>query len=268
MVGGTEPSNAVLGNAERDSLYGVYRAFWKEQIPVDFVNAPTLTPADLRPYKIVFLPYPVMLSKQVADAVREYVAQGGTAVAEARLAWNNARGYASPVIPGFDLDKVFGAHETSIHPESQPRMFLDSAELPGLKSGDTIEGAAFQEDLQPLATASVLAKFPDGQPAISRTPSVAARPFLPVPSSAWRINRNRTPRQGNFSSRWPVLLASPRKFASPAQARRSWKFVSSSVKTSSSFSFSITRQALRAPRSHCACHGVCRVRAISSAMRN
>ncbi len=166
MVGGTEPSNAVLGNAERDSLYGVYRAFWKEQIPVDFVNAPTLTLADLRPYKIVFLPYPVMLSKQVADAVREYVAQGGTAVAEARLAWNNARGYASPVIPGFDLDKVFGAHETSIHPESQPRMFLDSAALPGLKSGDTIEGAAFQEDLQPLATASVLAKFPDGQPAI------------------------------------------------------------------------------------------------------
>ncbi|MES2221151.1 MAG: beta-galactosidase [Acidobacteriota bacterium] len=167
MVGGTEPSNAVLSNAERDSLYGVYRAFWKEQIPVDFVNAPTLTLADLRPYKIVFLPYPVMLSKQVADAVREYVAQGGTAVAEARLAWNNARGYASPVIPGFDLDKVFGAHETSIHPESEPRMILEAtAALPGLKSGDTIEGAAFQEDLQPFPTAAVLAKFADGQPAI------------------------------------------------------------------------------------------------------
>ncbi|MFZ0516384.1 MAG: beta-galactosidase [Acidobacteriaceae bacterium] len=166
MVGGTEPSNVVLGNAERDSLYGVYRAFWKEQIPVDFLNAPTLTLADLRPYKIVFLPYPVMLSKQVADAVKEYVAQGGTAVAEARLAWNNARGYASPVIPGFGLDQVFGAHETSIHPESEPRMTLDSTALPGLKSGDTVEGAAFQEDLQALPTASVLAHFSDGQPAI------------------------------------------------------------------------------------------------------
>ena len=166
MVGGTEPSNVVLGNAERDSLYGVYRAFWKEQIPVDFLNAPTLTLADLRPYQIVFLPYPVMLSKQVADAVKEYVAQGGTAVAEARLAWNNARGYASPVIPGFGLDQVFGAHETSIHPESEPRMILDSTALPGLKSGDIIEGAAFQEDLQPLSTASVLAHFSDGQPAI------------------------------------------------------------------------------------------------------
>jgi beta-galactosidase GanA len=167
MVGGTEPSNAVLGNAERDSLYGVYRAFWRDQIPVDFLNAPTLTSEDLRPYKIVFLPYPVMLSGRVAEAVKQYVANGGTAVAEARLAWNNARGYASPVIPGFGLDQVFGAHETSMHPESEPHLILQSsARLPGLKNGDTIDGAAFEEDLQPLATASVLARFPDGQPAI------------------------------------------------------------------------------------------------------
>jgi beta-galactosidase len=167
MVGGTEPSNVVLGNAERDSLYGVYRAFWHQQIPVDFLNSSTLTLADLRPYKIVFLPYPVMLSKQAAEAVKEYVAQGGTAVAEARLAWNNARGYASPVIPGFGLDQVFGAHETAIHPEAEPHLILESsAALSGLKGGDVIDGAAFQEDLQPLATASVLAKFSDGQPAI------------------------------------------------------------------------------------------------------
>lgn len=167
MVGGTEPSNAVLGNAERDSLFGIYRAFWKDQIPVDFLNAPTLTSEDLRPYKIVFLPYPVMLSSRVAEAVKQYVANGGTAVAEARLAWNDARGYASPVIPGFGLDQVFGAHETSMHPESEPHLVLQSSvELPGLKSGDAIDGAAFEEDLQPLAAASVLARFPDGQPAI------------------------------------------------------------------------------------------------------
>lgn len=167
MVGGTEPSNAVLGNAERDSLYGVYRAFWQKQIPVDFLNTSTLTLADLHQYKIVFLPYPVMLSKHVADAVKNYVAQGGTAVAEARLGWNDARGYASPVIPGFGLDHVFGAREISIHPESEPRLTLESSTgLPGMKSDDIIDGAAFQENLKPLATASVLAKFSDGQPAI------------------------------------------------------------------------------------------------------
>lgn len=167
MVGGTEPTTSKLGHAERDSLYGVYRAFWQKQIPVDFLNAPTLTSADLRPYKIVFLPYPVMLSKRVADAVKEYVAQGGTAVAEARLAWNDARGYASPVIPGFGLDKVFGAREASIHPEAEPHLILQPpTNLPGLKSGDSIDGAAFAEDLQPYSGASILARFSSGQPAI------------------------------------------------------------------------------------------------------
>ncbi len=167
MVGGTEPSNATLANAERDSLVGVYRAFWKDQVPVDFLNAPTLTSEDMRPYKIVFLPYPVMLSSRVADAVRQYVANGGTAVAEARLAWNDERGYASSVIPGFGMDQVFGAHETSMQPETEPHLLLQSsAGLPGMKNGDTIDGASFEEDLQPLAGASVLARFSDGQPAI------------------------------------------------------------------------------------------------------
>lgn len=167
MVGGTEPTTSKLGNAERDSLVGVYRAFWQKQIPVDFVNAPTLTNADLQQYKIVFLPYPVMLSKRVADAVKQYVANGGTAVAEARLAWNDARGYASPVIPGFGLDRVFGAREASIHPEAQPRLILESsASMSGLKSGDSIGGDAFAEYLKPYAGAKILAHFDNGQPAI------------------------------------------------------------------------------------------------------
>lgn len=167
MVGGTEPTTSKLGNAERDSLVGVYRAFWQKQIPVDFVNAPTLTEADLRPYKIVFLPYPVMLSKHVADAVKQFVANGGMVVAEARLAWNDARGYASPVIPGFGLDRVFGAREASIHPEDAPHLNLNSsANLFGLKSGDSIAGAAFAETLKPYPGAVVLAHFADGQPAI------------------------------------------------------------------------------------------------------
>lgn len=167
MVGGTEPTTSKLGMAERDSLYGVYRAFWNKQIPVDFLNDSTLTAANLRPYKIIFLPYPVMLSQRVADLVKQYVANGGTAVAEARLAWNDARGYASPVIPGFGLDKVFGAKETSIHPDAEPKMVLDPAvHLTGLSAGATVNGAAFAEDLQPLSSATMLARFSDGKPAI------------------------------------------------------------------------------------------------------
>jgi beta-galactosidase len=165
MVGGTEPTNSTLGNAERDSLAGVYRAFWKDQIPVDFLNAPTLKAVDLHPYKIIFLPYPVMLSRRVADEIKQYVSEGGTVVAEARLAWNDARGYSSPVVPGFGLDEVFGAYEASIHPSAEPRIEL-VANAPGAQPGKPIQGAAFEEDLHALPGASVLAHFAGGQPAI------------------------------------------------------------------------------------------------------
>ncbi|MGH9395427.1 MAG: beta-galactosidase [Terriglobia bacterium] len=167
MVGGTQSSLSKLGNAERDSLMGVYRAFFEQQIPVDFVHPAALKSDHLSQYKIVFLPYPVMLSKRVAEEVKQYVAQGGTAVAEARLAWNNARGYASPVIPGFGLDQVFGAREKLIRPEDAPRLLIQpSADLLGLKAGDSVAVTAFEEDLQPLAGARVLARFPGGDAAI------------------------------------------------------------------------------------------------------
>jgi beta-galactosidase len=199
MVGGTEPTTSKLGNAERDSLVGVYRAFWQKQIPVDFVNAPTLTSADLQQYKIVFLPYPVMLSKRVAEAVKQYVANGGTAVAEARLAWNDARGYASPVIPGFGLDRVFGAREASIHPEAQPRLILDSpASASGLKSGDSIDGAAFAEILKPYAGATVLAHFDNGQPAIVENSFGRGKAILAGSFIGLAYQRTQDPATGKF----------------------------------------------------------------------
>ena len=167
MVGGSQPSLSNLGNAERDSLLGAYRAFFERQIPIDFVDPAAQNGERLDQYKIIFLPYPVMLSEGVAAQVKGYIAEGGTVVAEARLAWNNERGFASPVIPGFGLDQVFGAREEQIRPETEPRLLIEpSANLPGLKAGDSIAAAAFAEDLLPLAGGKVLARFAEGKPAM------------------------------------------------------------------------------------------------------
>jgi len=167
MVGGSQPSPSTLGNAERDSLLGVYRAFFENQIPVDFVHPAALDRDHLRQYKILFLPYPVMLPEGVANAVKEYVKQGGTVVAEARLAWNDARGYASPVVPGFGLDALFAARETLIRPETEPKMLISAgANLPGLASGQTVPGAAFEEHLEVLEGGRALATFSSGDAAI------------------------------------------------------------------------------------------------------
>jgi beta-galactosidase len=167
MVGGTEPSRSTLGDAERDSLMGIYRAFFEKQIPVDFVNPAAMEQNSLNQYKVLFIPYPVMLSSRVAEEIKQYISQGGTAVAEARLAWNDARGFTSPAIPGHGLDQVFGAREKLITPEAEPRLVIQpSAGLIGLKEGDSIPVQIFKEDLQPLGNARVLARFQDGEPAM------------------------------------------------------------------------------------------------------
>jgi beta-galactosidase len=167
MVGGSQPSLSKLGRAPIDSAIGLHRAFAEEQIPVDFVSTESVAAGKLGQYKVLFVPFPVMLSREVAQGIRHYVENGGVVVSEARLAWNNERGFASDVIPGLGLDQIFGGREKLIKPEDRVRITLNaSADVPGLSGTTTVEGAAFQEDLEPYPGSRVLGHFEDGHPAI------------------------------------------------------------------------------------------------------
>jgi beta-galactosidase len=179
MVGGTENSLSKLGNAERDSLLGLYSAFMEEQIPVDFVHTDDLIHDRLGQYKILFVPFPVMFSKDAAAGLRRYVNGGGTAVAEARLAWNDERGFASDVIPGFGLSELFDAREKLIRPVDKPEILLEkSPGLPDLAAGSSMEGEAFEEELEPLAGAQVLGHFADGAAAVVEKSNGKGRAIL------------------------------------------------------------------------------------------
>ncbi len=167
MVGGEESSLAMLGSAERDSLMGLHRAFTEQQIPVDFVHPEDVVAGRISRYKILVMPYAVMLSKEVAEGVKRYVQEGGTAVSEARLAWNDERGFSSEVIPGFGLAEVFGAREKVIRPVERPAILVEgTAGLPGLAPGEKMLGEAYEEDLEPLGQAQVLARFTNGEAAV------------------------------------------------------------------------------------------------------
>jgi beta-galactosidase len=167
MVGGEEPSRSNLGYAGRDSLLGIHRAFFEEQIPVDFAHAMDVVENRLGQYKIVYLPFPVMLSKDVAEGILRYIKNGGTVVGEARLAWNDERGFSSDVIPGQGLSTVFGARELVIHPADKPEIVTEpAADLPGWTAGAKAYGEAYEEDLEPFPGSRVLGRFADGKPAI------------------------------------------------------------------------------------------------------
>jgi beta-galactosidase len=104
---------------------------------------------------------------ETALVVAAYVQGGGTAVAEARLAWNDDRGFASDVVPGFGLAEIFGACEKIIRPVEQPHLVIETgASLAGLGPQETIFAEAFEEELEPLGNVRVLARFANGQPAM------------------------------------------------------------------------------------------------------
>ena len=117
------PLSQMVGGAQRryeypsghhDSLIGYYRVFAENNIPVDFIHRRDFESEDLSQYKLVILPWSMMLTQEAADGVKNYVENGGFAVAEARTGWNDERGYSSDVIPGMGLSEVFGVREKEV----------------------------------------------------------------------------------------------------------------------------------------------------------
>lgn len=162
------PQGEVAG-IERDSWLGVHGALFPHNVPLDYVHLEHITAAQLAAYKLVFFPYPLMLPERSAKLLRDYVAGGGTLVAEARLGWNNERGYASDRIPGLGLWEVMGCRETAIQTGDKGRTQLlwTSADLiPGMKPGDALPARWYEETLEPLAPqARVVAQYAGGAPA-------------------------------------------------------------------------------------------------------
>jgi beta-galactosidase GanA len=161
------PQGEVVG-IERDSLLGIHRALFPQNVPLDYVHLNHLSSEKLRQYKLLIFPYPLMLPEASAKVLSDYVREGGTLVAEARLAWNNDRGYASDRIPGLGLWEVVGCREAAIQtaPGGRTSIRWDSADLPGLASGAVLPARWYKEALEPLSpNARIVARFEDGDPA-------------------------------------------------------------------------------------------------------
>jgi beta-galactosidase len=161
------PQGEVVG-IERDSLLGVHRALFGASVPLDYVHIGHLSAGKLRQYKLVIFPYPLMVPSAAVAPLVEYVREGGALVSEARLAWNNERGYASDRIPGLGLWELMGARESAIEtaPNGRTSIRWTGTDLPGVAAGTRLPARWYKETLEPLtAEARVVAEFDDGAPA-------------------------------------------------------------------------------------------------------
>ncbi len=169
MVGGEQRGSAA--DMHSLSLISYYRTFAENNIPVDFIHRRNLESSDLSQYRLIIVPYPLMFTQKAAEGLEKFVAQGGKVLAEARLAWNDERGFAASVIPGMGLHKVFGAMETTIKMSDSVAMQIADFNHPlfkNLNKRDYLKGAYFAEALQTSddGQSAVLARFTDGAPAL------------------------------------------------------------------------------------------------------
>lgn len=89
-----------------DSRVGAYKLLWDQQIPTDCIAENNLD--ELHLYKLLLIPMAENLSQEVADKVKQFVADGGTVIAESTFGFRDQDGRLQYRAPGFGLSEVFG----------------------------------------------------------------------------------------------------------------------------------------------------------------
>lgn len=220
FIGGRQRQATVAGpqsevaTIERDSMLGVHRALFPTNVPVDFIHINDLS--GIGGYKLVILPYPLMLPRAAAVALQSYVAGGGALVAEARLAWMNDGGQASETIPGLGLHEVFGCREAAVQ------------SVPGLRTellwedGARLPGRLYEETLEPLRNGRVAARFANGAPAAVEATYGKGKTLALGSYLAYGYQADRTPAVQAFFERLLAWANVPRSVEVTGGAEVRW----------------------------------------------
>ena len=140
------------------AVAGYHRMFLERNIPVDLPSARDLSAERLKRYALVIVPYPILMTREMAAALADYARAGGHLFVEARPGWQDDRGYASPILPGFGWHEVFGVRETQVEPVKQVAVTW---------AGKRFGATGFIERFDVLdAGVRTLATFEDGAPAV------------------------------------------------------------------------------------------------------
>ncbi len=172
MVGGMQRRD--YPGAHTNSLIGYFRAFADHNVPVDFIHREHVEKQELSQYKLVIIPWPIMITREAAEGIRTFVENGGYVLAEARIGWNDDRGYASEIIPGLGLHEVFGVreHEVRLRENTPIELEIVNNTHPAtlnLDAGHILNGSLYKKSVTPLDNRDVdiLARLDDGQPALT-----------------------------------------------------------------------------------------------------
>jgi beta-galactosidase len=140
-----------------ESYAGLFKALDEANITSDILRTDrSISLNQLKAYKILYLPFQIVLRRDLAPLLRDYVKQGGHLVADARFATLDELDFAYDQNPGL-LTDLFGAERVTWI--ASPDFYRISSSNPQW----TIAGRYFRETLKPSASAQVIARFADNQ---------------------------------------------------------------------------------------------------------
>ncbi len=154
------------------SVKGAHAMLRAAGYAVDVVGDLQMTSAFLSRYKVLYDPFPYYKDGETCRILREWVAAGGTLIAECCFGgYSYDDGLHSITMPGFGFEDVFGANELRVTTAASFNNAYDWAAtgdknlVPVQKDGKTYQGFHFYQAIQPKS-AQVLASFADGSAAI------------------------------------------------------------------------------------------------------
>lgn len=135
-----------------DSYDGAYLGFYKNNIQADFVHL-----KDMDSYDTLYLPYPVMLESETVDALKKWVANGGTLICEGCPAYWGDRTRVGEIQPNLGLDEMFGCRESYV--EFTPDLLTD---LGMTILGEKAWGGEYMQAYEPT-TGTAVGWYDDGR---------------------------------------------------------------------------------------------------------
>ncbi|MGI8914907.1 MAG: beta-galactosidase [Chloroflexota bacterium] len=91
------------------AVWGAYRAFFDANIQADWVHLD-----DIDGYRLLYLPFPIMLTQATSVRLATWVEAGGCLVSEGCPAYFGDHGHVGTVQPNYGLDIVFGGREQDV----------------------------------------------------------------------------------------------------------------------------------------------------------
>jgi beta-galactosidase len=148
LVGGYDENGSRT--AMHQAVAGYHRMFFERNLRLDVLSARELAQDDLESYKLVIVPYPLMLTREEADALRAYAEGGGHLFIEARPGWVDERGHAQDRVPGFGWGRMLGVRENLVTPGKQFTVRWGSATFKTMTFAERFDTES--ASAQPVAT--------------------------------------------------------------------------------------------------------------------